>query len=393
MEDFKNSIAHLNVDIQTAVSVSSVVGENFSRFLYVTRNSVAALKNAKVPLLITKDTYAEELAKLFPDAADADKVELMSKNLASLFDYAASAQGYLIDATTYAKFKYYGYFVYLETEYELTSEGALAFTADTVTALKAVEANADTAFSSFIMDLAVNAATSETEAPSSVMDDFMFTLGAFAMPVAVFARGATAEFAWKDADLSVGYSPALYQLGRTLGFINASGTPIGNSFDFVACNFQDVLPTRNTSTSVLVSPAVAFGNWCKTNHVAYFKAVGNGTSNIAAEGGWTLKNTCVSAEWIVAYVNYMVRVRVAEHLTAMNTMRNALLYNKCLLAISDYMAGFIALGRITNFQITAPGWGEAQLLGNRETIVIPNAWHAVYNDNARKVSIQGEIEV
>ena len=392
MEDFKNSVAHLDVDVQTAVSVSSIVGENFWKFLYITNETIASLSSAANPLLITADTYSDVIDSLNID--NADKVALIKKNLASIFEYAPSAQGYFITADTYEKFKYYAYWCYLETEYELDSGSSkLKFTDATATMMATIDAKKDKAFSGFIADLAIDATASVTAAPTSVVDDFMATLGALTVAVCFFARGATNEFAWKGGDISIGYSPALYQLGRTLGYINSTGTSIGNSTDGVACTFQDVLPTRSTSTSVLVNASALFINWCQNNKVAYFKTVGNGTSQVSCYGGWTLKNTCLSADWIVAYVNYMAKVRIAEIITVMNTYRNGFLYGKCLSALSTIIAPFITLGRVRNFTITAPSWAEAQNLGDRQTIVIPDAWTGIYVDNDRKVRIQGNLTI
>ena len=392
MEDFKNSVAHLDVDVQTAVSVSSIVGENFWKFMYVTNENISLLSSATSPLLITADTYSDVIDALSID--NSDKVALIKKNLASLFELAPSAQGYFITADTYEKFKYYAYWCYLETEYALDSSSSkLKFTDATATMLELIDAKKDKAFSGFIADLAVDAVGSVTSAPTSVVDDFMATLGALTVAVCFFARGATNEFAWKGSDISIGYSPALYQLGRTLGYINSTGTSIGNSTDGVACTFQDVLPTRSTSTSVLVNASALFINWCQNNKVAYFKTVGNGSSQVSCYGGWTLKNTCLSAEWIVAYVNYMDKVRIAEIITVMNTYRNGFLYGKCLSVLSTTIAPFVTLGRVRNFAITAPSWAEAQNLGDRQTIVIPDAWTGIYVDNDRKVRIQGNLTI
>lgn len=392
MEDFKNSVAHLDVDVQTAVSVSSIVGENFWKFLYITNETISSLSSATNPLLITADTYSDVIDAL--SIENADKVALIKKNLASLFDYAPSAQGYFITADTYEKFKYYAYWCYLETEYALDSSSSkLKFTDATATMLELIDAKKDKAFSGFIADLAIDATASIAAAPTSVVDDFMSTLGALTAAVCFFARGATNEFAWKGGDITLGYSPALYQLGRTLGYMNSTGTSIGNSTDGVACTFQDVLPTRSTSTSVLVNASALFINWCQNNKVAYFKTVGNRTSQVSCYGGWTLKNTFLSADWIVAYVNYMAKVRIAEIITVMNTYRNGFLYGKCLSVLSTLIAPFVTLGRVRNFTITAPSWAKAQTLGDRQTIVIPSAWTGIYVDNDRKVRIQGDLTI
>ena len=396
MLDFKNSVAHLDVDVQTAVSVSSIVGENFWKFMYITNETIAALSSKTSPLLITADTYSDVIDSL--EIADADKVALMKKNLASLFDLAPSAQGYIITADTYAKFKYYAYWCYLEAEYEKDESDKLTMTAKTEALITAINSVYDKAFSGFITDMAIDAEASENSAPSSDVDTFMSSLGALAFPLTVFARGATEDYEWTGTNdsgkvITVGFSPALYQLGRTLGFTNSTGTPIGNSWDTVSCTFQDVLPTRSTSTSELVNASALFINWCQNNGVVYFKTLGNGTAQISAYGGWTLKKTCQSADWIVAYVNYMAKVRVAEIMTAMNTYRSGVLYSKCLGVLTSLLNPFVSLGRVYNYSITAPSWAEAQTLGDRETIVIPDAWEGWYRDNNRKVRIQGALNI
>lgn len=394
MEDFKNSVAHLDIDVATAVTISSVVGDNFYKFMYITNETGTSLDSATTPTLITADSYSDIVDSL--SIADEDKVALIKKNLASVFDYAPNAQGYIISASKYSEFKYYAYWCYLETEYEIDSSGtadALVFSSKTEDAFAVIDVAKDPAFSGFIADLAIDAGASVSQAPSSLVDDFLETLGALTFKLGLFARGATDEFAWKDETLSIGYSPALYQLGRTLGFINASGTPIGNSIDTVACAFQDVLPTRNTSTSILVNASALFVNWCQANHIAYFKTVGNGTAQVSCYGGWTLKITSLVADWIVAYVNFMTRVACAEIVTGMNVYKNSLTYGKCLAAMSSKMAPFISIGRVYNYSVMAPSWQEAQSLSDRESIVIPHAWEAWYADDVRKVKIQGELHI
>ena len=391
MEDFKNSVAHLDIDVQTAVSISSVVGDNFYKFMYITNETgITALNNATTPLLITADTYSDVVDSLGISAAD--KVALIKKNLASIFDYAPSVQGYIISASKYTDFKYYAYWCYLETEYELDST-ALAFTSKTSALFTAIDSYKDPAFSAFIADLAVDASASITSAPASTVDDFMESLGALTFRLGLFARGATAEYEWSDQDLSIGYSPAMYQLGRTLGFINRTGTPIGNSIDTVVCAFQDVLPSRSTGTSILVNASALFINWCQNNKVAYFKTLGNGTGQVDCYGGWSLKNTSLVADWIVAYVNFMTKVACAEIISGMNVYKTGQTYEQCLIVMASKMDPFIALGRIYNYKVTAPSWSEAKNLSDKETITIPHAWEAWYADDARKVKIQGALNI
>lgn len=403
MLDFKNSVAHLDVDVSVAVSVSAVVGDNFYKFLYISNEDVEGLRPEKGPILITADTYVDIIDDLVgDDGISAAKAKLMKANIGAFFAYGSSRQGYLISYRDYTKYKYYGYIGYVESEYSYTpadpddddSEASLAPDTKTLASLSYLNDNLDTAFTQLFIDVPVDASTASANAvPATVVSNLLADINALNVDFGVFARGANTDYTWDDDDaVSVGYSPAMYQLGRTMSVLNNSGTPIGNSMDTVSCSFQDVLPTRDTSTDVLVNASAMWINWAQTNNVQYFKSIGNGTASIANYGGWTLKHNAEAASWIVAYVNFITKVDVAQIITGMNVYKSPQTYNKCLSAMNDNIAPFIDMGRVVGYQVTAPAFAELPETDGH-TITIPNAWTGTYVDNVRKVNIQGAITV
>ena len=478
MEDFKNSVAHLDVSVKTEITYEAVVGENFYRFLYVSQ------KTGFKPTLLTKDTYVDTLNELLND--DADNLELAKKNISSIYEYASDARGYIISAEDYVNYKYKGYFVYAEAEYNAATEqqyeeatiaptadpkalglyeetasgyaltedetvqsttlyeevapsgtenpsvegwyesdgaGGYVVSADTsvddsktyyrrvitykkyyeavtvttgynlATASKAVldtlEENWDKAFSQLLLDIAV---PYTIKAEDELTTALLAVLNKYTMPISWFPRGAEENLAWKGENVDVGLSPALYQLGRTLSFTNVSGTPVGNSCDTVQVAQQDVLVTRSTGTDEIKNPDAIVIAWFEKNRLQYFKTVGNGTGALSLYGGWDCKNGCVCANWIVAYVNYMVKVATAELVTLMNTFKSAKVYKKILVAMNKVVKPFIQLERIVNYEETAPQYSNLPKT-NGHTITIPDAWKGLYQDNLRKVNVQGELTV
>lgn len=400
MLDFKNSVAHLDVDVSVAVSLSAVVGDNFYKFLYISNETIDALRSGNSPILITADTYTNIIDGLVGAQGITEaKAKLMKANIGAFFAYGSSRQGYLISYADYEKYKYYGYIGYVEAEYTYTSQveetpASLIPDQKTTASLTLLNEKLDKNFTQLFIDIPVVAATASEDAePEAVVSTLLANLNSLNIDLGVFARGANLAYTWDAEDgIKVGYSPAMYQLGRTMSVLNNSGTPIGNSMDTVACGFQDVLPTRNTATDVLVNASAIWINWAQNNNVQYFKTLGNNTGNVACYGGWTLKKSAEAADWIVAYVDFITKVDVAEILTQMNTYKSPQTYNKCLSAMSDNMAPFISLGRVVSYQVTAPAFADLPETDGH-TITIPNAWTGVYVDNARKVNIQGALTI
>ena len=113
----------------------------------------------------------------------------------------------------------------------------------------------------------------------------------------------------------IGYSPALYQLGRTLMSVNESGTPVANPLDMQRVTLQNVLPTASTDPTELMGASKIYADFFKTVNLNYFKPAGIGNGEITNMGGWTSLGNCADANWIVAYVNFMTRVNCAMVMT------------------------------------------------------------------------------
>lgn len=399
MNDFNGSVAQQDVSISTDVVRTATVGGNFyENVLYVTDRFSSFGADTPVYPVVKKSNYSDVLDD-YAYLSDAEK-KVVKGNLASLFEYGTDLRVYIIPSTELANYKLYGYFTYLDLEWNTTdgsdTDYSLATSAsDTLTNIKTA---LDKDFTSILIDMPVDPVIVKGTTTTTTAG----TLGlitAFAMDATVFARpamvtgtvGSTNAFVDANGD-PIGFSPALYQLGKTLSSTNASGVPVGNAFDMTAVNFQNVMPTADTSTDVLVGASATFADYFEGVRINYFKPVGNGTMQLTNFGGWTILSNCTTAEWIVAYLNFMNRVACATVITSGRALKNARTYNELLDAVKANIAGQVKNERITDFKMTAPSFTELPKT-NGHTISIPNAWEGVYVDNVRKVKISGTLTV
>ena len=399
MNDFNGSVAQQDVSISTDVVRTATVGGNFyENVLYVTDRFSSFGADTPVYPVVKKSNYADVLND-YAYFSDAEK-KVVKGNLASLFEYGTDIKVYIIPSTELANYKLYGYFTYLDLEWNTTdgttTDYSLATSAgDTLTNVKTA---LDKDFTSILIDMAVDPVNVKGTSTTTTAG----TLGlitAYAMDATVFARPAmvtgTADSsnAFVDANGDpIGYSPALYQLGKTLSSTNESGVPVGNAFDMTAVNFQNVMPTADTSTDVLVGASATFADYFEGVKINYFKPVGNGTMQLTNFGGWTILSNCTTADWIVAYLNFMNRVACATVITSGRALKNARTYSELLDAVQINIAGQVRNERITEFKMTAPSFDNLPKT-NGHTISIPNAWEGVYVDNVRKVKISGTLTV
>ena len=202
---------------------------------------------------------------------------------------------------------------------------------------------------------------------------------------------AALDAAEQDAFL-VGYTDidrntALYQLSISLSVLNASGTPVGSSFDFVSANGLSASGTDGAPLSVTTQTQL------KSLSVSYWKPVGDGTGNVCLFGAKSIRGVTIPAEWIVRYTNYRCKMQVAGFVTRMNTFRNNNTYNGILSIMSRIVDLFTTegSGRLSNFKVTAPSFADLPESGS--TILVPNAWTAVYVDNTRKVQVSGSLTI
>lgn len=181
---------------------------------------------------------------------------------------------------------------------------------------------------------------------------------------------------------------SLFRIGQALGRLNNSGTSVGNNFDYwatglIACSGVD---GTNLGRSVRVL--------LQSLYIAYFKPVGDATGNVAAIGVQDMNRDFIQARWIVNYIQFMCKVRVANYITRPNVLRNAQTYEVILGILSRELGrfGIMGSGRLENIIITAPAFNKLPVSKGDE-IIIPNAWAADFTDQVRTVRVFGTLTI
>ena len=397
MNDYKGSVAEQNVSIQTAISMSTVIGGNFfESILYVTDRFESFGEDTPAYPVVTKDSYSDVL-DAYAYLSETEK-KIIKANLASLYSYG-NAKVYIIPSTEIANYKLYAYWTYLDLEYVVTdgktTDYAFAESAETTIA-NAKDFDKD--FTQLICDFPINpsktrgADTTTLAATYKLFSAKTIDALTFVRPALPSGTAGSAN-AYLDGEGNViGYSPALYQLGRTLMSVNESGTPVANPLDMQRVTLQNVLPTASTDPTDLMGASNTYADFFKTVNLNYFKPAGIGNGEIANMGGWTSLGNCADANWIVAYVNFMTRVNCAMVMTNGKAKKNAATYQILLSGLNRIIGAFLATGAIENYKNTAPKFADLPK-SNGSTIVIPNAWSAEYIDSLRNVVISGTLTV
>lgn len=201
---------------------------------------------------------------------------------------------------------------------------------------------------------------------------------------AVKASGFDAFFA---AHQDKTRNAALYSLGLAMATINGSGTCVGNSFDMIKS--ANITSSGPDGTNL---PKTARDSLKRIN-IQFFKPVGDNTGNVAATGAQTINGDVIQATWILAYVTYMTKVKVAQLLTTPNFLKNSTNYTRILNLMSEQLTKFgsSGSGRLQNLQITAPAFGT--VASKADVIIIPEAWSASYVDQVREVQITGTLYI
>ena len=172
---------------------------------------------------------------------------------------------------------------------------------------------------------------------------------------------------------------ALYALGLALSTNNASGTPIGNSFDMVKSNGITTNGLKKVVRSTL-----------NAAYIQTWKAIGDNSSNVAAESDRDLMGNYMEVLWLKARIAYMVKVEVAVLMTTVNFYKNDSNYRKILDILSSNLSAFS--GRLSNILVTAPTFDNLPSSAS-DKLVIDNAWQATYVDHVRKVDISGTLYI
>lgn len=398
MNDFNGSVAQQDITISTDVVRTAVVGGNFyESMLYIFDRFTDFGADTPVYPVVTRQTY-KDVINAYSYMADVDKA-LIKSNLEGLYYHNADVTVYIIPSSEYVSKKLYGYFTYLDIKLVSTpseQEKDYGWDSTTGTIVSQLKQQYDKTFSMYLIDFPVDPTKvlgTDTTSTGATLTSFNWGVAALFARPATIRSGSGGLNAWTDnTGKPYGYSPALYQLGYMLSFSNESGVPVGNSADMKALNFQIILPTDGDNTDVKGCSAT-FSQFFENNHINYFKPVGNGTLQLTNFGGW-LQNglEAITANWIVAYENFMNRVACANVITSGKALKNVRTYNALLDAASANLNAMVKTGRIEDFKMTAPAFKDIPITDGH-TISIPNAWEGTYVDNVRKVKISGTLTV
>lgn len=196
------------------------------------------------------------------------------------------------------------------------------------------------------------------------------------------AAGADAFMGWhSDSTRNV----ALYSLGLALAVTNGSGTAVGNGMDMTAS-------ANITASNNGVNPTSQQKNVLKAAYVQYFKTVGDNSGSVAAETDKTINGKVYAAYWILAYVTYMTKVRIAQLLTQRNFFKSSGSYSTIVQVLKDTLAPFATAGVLSNVVTSAPSYANLPEAAD-DQLIIPNAWSATYVNHLRKVSITGTLYI
>lgn len=384
MDDFLGSVAQEDVEFSTEVLVTANPGDNYAHlaiyiekerfikdqdaFSTVKKGSVDVAEVAEVTSsnynTVTKGQLATWLAKYFA-AGTSNSVFLIAfcNKLATAAEFTADDLTAAFAAThQLAYFK-----SILVCSDEAGKENELLSSA-VVELCKATAA--DTLLSSLPL------------LPSYAGDtDTLYTT--------VKAAGYDAFFSYKKLDTANGdelYNPALITLGIALSVINASGVYAGNAFDFVGTNVVSASGEGGEALSVTEQSAL------KNINMQYWKYVGDSTGQTVAYGAKSINGSHMSALWLVAYCNYMCKVRTANYMAGRGIRVNLDTYNAIIAMMTNVVSSFSLAGILSNFLVTAPAYADRPASAPDE-IIIPNAWQATFQDKLRKVKVTGQLTI
>ena len=196
---------------------------------------------------------------------------------------------------------------------------------------------------------------------------------------------ADAFFTWHSDTTRNG---SLYSLGLALSQTNGSGTPVGNSIDFVASDNMTLPGENDTALSE------GYREYLQSINIATFKSVGDNSGSVAARGIYTYKGDVMQAMWIVAYIAYMVKVRIAQIITEMNALRNDATYGRISRTLNTYLDLFgpNGSGRLNPVVNTMPGFSDLPESDGDE-FIIDNAWSGTFVHQVHKVQITGTLTI
>jgi hypothetical protein len=368
--DFLGSIAQLFITYATNYVVSTVPGDNYYNVLLFMGHGEAAANLSTVPAIgATALIRASTLSSMAIGPLLGYLTEFFTENTSTgvevvIYDDALVTAGTFpagaVTALTtqFNLYKAHGYFKMMTLHDNIVANVALATLCDTDVLLSKCWIDANDA------QMLVGGSTTSMYGVAHT---------ASVAPVMLYHPDATK-------------SPCLTQIGKSLGVLNESGTPVGNSLDFLA---SSVMTPSGTAGAPLGSTDRAT---LEGHHVGYYLPVGDGTGRTACYGGSDIEGNLAAALWITAYIEYVSAVKTATYLTQLNMFKNNETYQGILQILKVILSLFAANGRLSNVVITAPPFANLPAAVG-DMITIPNAWSATYNDNLRSVTVQGTLYI
>lgn len=364
-DNFKGSIAQVNVQFPIETIIQPLAGEAYSRALvYIpasqAENYLPGISSAAAGQLVelNSNSYGEITGGKLKKALEPFFKSATTASLGvAIYDDEEEATTTL--AVVYAATKFWAYFKFViceTTDYN----------------------NAQVALSNLCLPDSLYSAcwigTSDTNTVT----------GTSALITALTAANSNARVIYNpDAEIN----PALAQLGCTLSSINATGTPVGNSVDMAA--FNTIKASGPLESGIRQNLGATEKAALDGQKIGYNTYVGDGSDNVVTEGSLTLKGESCGANWVKHYIEYMCKTRCANYITKMNRFRNNATYQAALTILADQVNPFVNFGRLAGFKITAPVFSDLPASGDK--ITVPNAWRADYVDNTRQVTIYGTL--
>lgn len=387
-DDFLGSIAQEDVQFVTEIVKTVNPGDNFKHLVAYTDDSQiasgAVMANVKNPEGTVVATYAEVTADSFKDIVQGELLVWLT----DYFSAGGNESVFIVNA----------------------QNGEASLTKELLTAAYAVthqwgwfkticveDADVTTQF-----HLDPDAASWLAELCSTDVLLSSAPLYPMSMPVTAGEFTDTAYLALKAANFDafwvyhlpaeqtdgsfVVHNGALIALGIALNVVNGSGTYVGNSFDMVNTTAITASGVDGGALSVTVQSILKGAN------INFFKFVGDTTGAVALRGGKTFKGNVMSAMWIVNYCNYYNKVMVANYMARRNVFKSSATYDIILAIIIQTVSRFVNSGRLVGFALTAPAYADLPAAASDE-IVVPNAWHATYQDDLRTVKVYGTLYI
>lgn len=387
--DFLGSFAQENVTFQTQIIKTAAVGDNYWKVMVFIENSRYVAD--QTAFIAVQGSTTIKAATVTADDYATVTQGLLQSWLTDLFANGFTGDVYLVQcagdigtgdpASTVADFK-----TAMETAYELLKPYAYwkAVLAGTPEVASGETTSQASEIAAALADLCVvdkQLLSGPVPVPYSTKTPETLTSD----PYYVSCKD---KYVFMAAHQDATRNAALYSLGLALSIYNGSGTPIGNSLDMVRSSSITSSGADGAGLSKTVRQMLNGVN------IQTFKPVGNNTGDVAAEGDKALNGDVIGAQWILCYVAYMVKVRVAEMLTTVNFYKNEANYTRILDTLTAYinLFGPSGSGRLEGISLTAPSYNSLPEADSDE-LVIPNAWEATYVNHLRKVTITGTLYI